>query len=137
MRTPDGKARFFPSMLVEAEATLILDAAIQRGEQVELWLTGKAERACPYGIRTATEAWYTDASSRHLRTRATQALIIGILTLPLLGIGVPVLTMAAGFFIASRTSAPRHSREVFDLGYETGVLGQGLVGVSDDRLQAA
>ncbi|MEH3118800.1 MAG: hypothetical protein PGN25_14705 [Methylorubrum populi] len=137
VRTVDGKARFFPSMLVEAEASLILDAAMQRGEQVELWLSGKVERAYPYDIRTATEAWYTDACSSHLRGQAIKTLVIGILTLPLFGLGLLVLWMSMGYFWASGRFAPCHSRETFELGYEVGGLGQKPTSVSNEQLQAA
>lgn len=113
VRPQAGPVRFLERMVLEAEASLILQDAMETGDPVELWLTGKEGRVHPYGIRTATEAWYSDALGRDLRKAALKYLAIGVLLLPALGIGVLGLIASAGYLSASSTFAPRRSREEF------------------------
>lgn len=124
-------------MTVEAEASIILATAMERDETVELWLSGKAQRAHPYGIRTATEDWYSDAFSAYTRADAWRWVLRSILTLPAFGLGVLFFFEAAIKFHASTKFAPRHSREVFQLGYEAGVLGRKADVISVEQRQAA
>jgi hypothetical protein len=121
IRTEGGKSRFLKGMLVESEAALIITEAMDRGEPVELWLTGKDERAYPYGVRTAREAWYHDGYSGYLRGQGLKFLILGILTIPLLGAGVLIMIGSIGWFIASAQFAARRSRAAFERGYEAAV----------------
>ena len=136
VRTTDGRTRFFPRMTVEAEASVILDAAIRRGEMVELWLAGNNKTAYPYGIRTSGDAWYTEGWGGELRGDALKFLLIGILTLPLLGIGVLVLLMALGYLINSYSFDARYSREEFDRGHDALILSR-MVQSSDSQVQRA
>lgn len=137
VRTPDGKARFFKSMLVEAEASIILHSAMDRGEQVEMWLTGKTERPYPYAIRTTSDAWYNDSLGREFRFDALKIFLIGVLLLPVIGIGVLGLIASIGILWSSFTFSARHSRETFDLGYEAGVLRRSQIEPLDGGRQAA
>ncbi len=113
VRMEDGTVRFFQRMAVEAEASLILQAAMEDGETVELWLTGKNACVHPYGIRTATEAWYGDALSRDLREAAIKYLVIGVILLPALGVGVLGLIASVSYLSASHTFAPRRTHDEF------------------------
>lgn len=116
VRTGDGKARFFPGMVIEAEASIILQAALDSGERIELWLTGKAQRAHPYAIRTAIEEWYHDGYAGYLTGQGLKFLLIGIVTLPLLGMGIFGIIAAIQYFLGASTFSARHSRQVFALG---------------------
>jgi hypothetical protein len=118
IRTADGKSRFFPSMLVEAEASLIINEAMDRGEPVELWLSGKDIRAYPYGVRTARETWYGDVFGPYLRNQGLKWLALGILLLPLLGLGVLFILSAIGYFFNAATFGARRSRETFEYGLD-------------------
>lgn len=137
VRLANGKTRFFTGMTVEAEAAIILRAAMEHGESVELWLSGKPQRAHPYGIRTATEEWYSDAFSRDIHAEALKWVFRGILTLPIFGLGLFFLWEAVVKFVSSTTFAPHHSREVFELGYEAGVLGRKVSVDPVEQRQAA
>ncbi|AWV17645.1 hypothetical protein A3862_20845 [Methylobacterium sp. XJLW] len=132
IRTADGKSRFFPSMLVEAEASLIINEAMDRGEPVELWLSGKDIRAYPYGVRTARETWYGDIFGPYLRNQGFKWLALGILLLPLLGLGVLFILSAVGYFFSAATFGARRSRQTFETG-----LGDASVLGDNGRLRAA
>lgn len=121
LRTDAGKTRFLKSALIEAEAALIINEAMDRCEQLEVWFSGKEERAYVYGIRSATEQWYYDGYSDYLRLQGIKFLVIGVLTLPFLGLGLFGIIQAFGFFFASTTFAAYYSRKTFELGYEEGV----------------
>lgn len=135
IRTEDGKSRFLKGMLVEAEAALVINEAMDRGEPVELWLSGKPERAYPYAVRTAREAWYYDGYSDYLRGQGLKTLGIGILMLPLLGIGILMMISSIGYFIASNQFAAQRSRSTFERGCEATVSPSGSDAAR--RLQAA
>ena len=122
LRTDDGKTRFLKGALIEAEAALIINEAMDRGEQLEVWISGKEERAYVYGIKSATEEWYYDGYSDYLRLQGIKFFVIGVLTLPLLGLGIFGIIQAVGFFFASTTFAAYYSRQTFERGYEEGVL---------------
>lgn len=116
VRTADGKTRFFPSMLVEAEASLVINEAMDRGEPVEIWLSGKDVRAYPYGVRTSRETWYGAPFSPYLRNQGIKWLIMGIFLLPVLGLGVLFILTSIGYFFNAGTFAARRSRETFERG---------------------
>ncbi|SFG57849.1 hypothetical protein [Methylobacterium gossipiicola] len=122
LRTDAGKTRFLKGALIEAEASLIINEAMDRGEQLEVWFSGKEERAYAYAIRSATEAWYYDGYADYLRLQGIKFLVIGVLTLPLLGLGIFFILQAFGFFGASTTFAASYPRSTFERGYEEGVL---------------
>lgn len=122
IRTDEGKTRFLKGMLVEAEAALIINEAMDRGSQLEVWLSGKDERAYPYAIRSATEDWYYDGYSDYLRNQGLKFLVLGILTIPLLGAGIFLIIGSFGYFGASTAFAAYYTRETFERGYEEGVL---------------
>ncbi|MCJ2006256.1 hypothetical protein [Methylobacterium sp. J-092] len=137
MRTANGRTRFFTGMTVEAEAAIILRAAMEHGDTVELWLSGKEQRVHPYGIRSDAEEWYSDAFSRDVNGEAVKWLVIGLLTLPLIGLGVFFLWASISKFIDAARFAPTHSRGVFDLGYEAGVLGRKVDVGTVEQMKAA
>lgn len=113
VRLTGGKTRFFPNVIVDAETTLIIQAATDRGEPFELWLSGKPKVACVYGVKHNGDSHYSDQQFRTLRKRAIQFLAIGILTLPILGLGVlGLIASIQAFFVASQFR-PEYSREYF------------------------
>ncbi|WP_438345326.1 hypothetical protein [Methylorubrum populi] len=97
-------------MLVEAEAALVINEAMDRGAELEVWFSGKDERAYPYGIKSATEEWCYDGYSDYLRRQGIKVLLLGVLMLPLLGLGIFVMIMSFGYFAASTTFAAYYSR---------------------------
>lgn len=105
-------------MLVEAEASLIINEAMDRGEPVELWLSGKDVRAYPYGVRTSREAWYGAPISPYLRNQGIKWLVMGIFLLPVLGIGALFILTSIGYFFNAGTFAARQSRETFERGLQ-------------------
>lgn len=135
IRTADGKSRFFPSMLVESEASLIINEAMDRGEPVELWLSGKDIRAYPYGVRTAREAWYGDVFGPYLRNQGFKWLALGILLLPVIGIGVLFILSAIGYFFNAGSFAARRSHETFERGLHGNEVSS--FAPDGDRLRAA
>lgn len=137
IRTDAGKTRFLKGMLVEAEAALIINEAMDRGAELEIWFSGKEERAYPYGIKSATEEWYYDGYSDYLRGQGLKFLVIGVLTLPLLGLGIFGIIQAFVFFGASTTFAASYSRQTFERGYEEGVLKPRAERIAYGQMRAA
>ena len=137
VRTSAGKSHFFPGMLVEAEAAVIVRDAMENGEPVQLWLTGKEQRAYPYGVRTAADEWYYDGYAGYLSGQGFKFLVLSILTLPLLGIGLLILPTAISYFMSASTFTARRSQATFDRGSAGGAPEKDTGGTSGERLQAA
>ncbi len=101
----DGKSRFYPSMLVEAEASLIINEAMDRGEPVRALAERQNVRAYPYGVRTARRRGTATSSDptcepgiqvfghRHLAAARHRIGVLGILS-------------AVGYFSVHRRSQP-------------------------------
>ena len=124
IQTSNGKKRFIKSALIEAEASIIINEAIASGRELELWFSGKEARYYVYGIKSNIDDWYHDEYTSYLSGQGVKWLIIGVLTIPILGIGVLLIIQSLGYFVASSTFAPRYSREIFKRGYDEGVRGR-------------
>ncbi|QRE76815.1 hypothetical protein [Methylobacterium aquaticum] len=113
VRLSDGRTRFFPNMSVDAEASLIIQSAMDCGEAVELWLSGHPKMVCVYGVKHKLDVHYTDVDYCSARKKAIKFLIGGVLMLPFFGFGVPVLILSIIYFYVASQLKPDVSRDYF------------------------
>ncbi|MGE7418671.1 hypothetical protein [Methylobacterium tarhaniae] len=113
VRLPSGQIRFFPNMAVDAEASLIIQAAMDCGGPVELWLNGIDKLTCVYGVKHGSDMHYTEHHYHDMKKQAFKYLAISIIMLPVFGLGFLILFVSWQIFDMASKCKPAYSKEYF------------------------